>query len=349
MTGVHIRKRVTKGGERRYDVRYRRGGRGYPVEHGGTFKREADAKERLKLVAGELAAGRDPKDALRPKPPSAERTGKFIAEAYKASRIDLVDFPDGHLYRFVDFFGDRVLEDQTWADVQAWVNKNTDLKPSSLKKYLQTVKLIFDFADLDVNPARDRRVRLPRVVHEEIVPPTGKQVLALLDRLARRTRLAVVTMEQTGMTIGEIVSLAWGDVDVAGNQFRLKRANVKGQIASRARWVQVPAWLMELVADTCPLEDRTIARQVFQRLTDNKVRADMTSACQEAGIPHFSPHDLRHRRISLWHGQGIPARQLADRAGHSKASMSLDLYSHVMPDDEIAQNLLLTALEVSRP
>jgi hypothetical protein len=29
--------------------------------------------------------------------------------------------------------------------------------------------------------------------------------------------------------------------------------------------------------------------------------------------PHFHPHDLRHRRISLWHHQGIPARQLAER------------------------------------
>ena len=35
---------------------------------------------------------------------------------------------------------------------------------------------------------------------------------------------------------------------------------------------------------------------------------------------------------------GIPARVLAERAGHSKPSMSLDVYSHVMPLDEIPED-----------
>ncbi|MBA3736553.1 MAG: hypothetical protein H0W90_15395 [Actinobacteria bacterium] len=48
-----------------------------------------------------------------------------------------------------------------------------------------------------------------------------------------------------------------------------------------------------------------------------------------------STHDLRHRRISLWHQSGVPARELAERAGHARPSMSLDVYSHVMAADEV--------------
>ena len=33
--------------------------------------------------------------------------------------------------------------------------------------------------------------------------------------------------------------------------------------------------------------------------------------------------------------RGVPARELAERAGHSRPSMSLDVYSHVMPTDEL--------------
>ena len=44
---------------------------------------------------------------------------------------------------------------------------------------------------------------------------------------------------------------------------------------------------------------------------------------------------LRHRRISLWHFNGVPARELADRSGHSKPSMSLDVYSHLIVPDEV--------------
>ena len=57
-------------------------------------------------------------------------------------------------------------------------------------------------------------------------------------------------------------------------------------------------------------------------------------ACRNAKIPLYSPHDLRHRRGSMWHASGTPARKFVERMGHSKASMSLDVYTHVMPPDE---------------
>ena len=47
-----------------YAVRYRLGGRAYPVVHAGTFKTLREAKVRRALVAGEIAHGRDPADLL---------------------------------------------------------------------------------------------------------------------------------------------------------------------------------------------------------------------------------------------------------------------------------------------
>jgi integrase len=119
---------------------------------------------------------------------------------------------------------------------------------------------------------------------------------------------------------------------VAENQLRLRRRNVKGSTSTRARWVQVPGWLMELICDLCPIEDRTADRRVFVGLSADAMRNAMGRACRTAGLPMFSPYDLRHRRLSLWHHQGVPAKQLAARAGHAKASMTLDTYSHVLTD-----------------
>jgi integrase len=79
-------------------------------------------------------------------------------------------------------------------------------------------------------------------------------------------------------------------------------------------------------------EDDPVLFEVVLRI-DRKPGLGAVSRPQAAGIPHFHPHDLRHRRISLWHHQGIPARQLAERAGHSRPSMSLDVYSHVLMDE----------------
>jgi integrase len=71
-------------------------------------------------------------------------------------------------------------------------------------------------------------------------------------------------------------------------------------------------------------------------------------ACRAAGVPFYSPHDLRHPRGSLWHAAGMPARALAERMGHSKASMSLDVYTHVMPPEEIGADDLLPLLTERR-
>jgi integrase len=85
-------------------------------------------------------------------------------------------------------------------------------------------------------------------------------------------------------------------------------------------------------------------RKVFQGITEASANQAMTRACQSAGTGHFHPHDLRHRRITLWHQSGVPARELAERAGHSKP-MSLDVYSHVMPADEVSDKCLLALIE----
>ena len=101
---------------------------------------------------------------------------------------------------------------------------------------------------------------------------------------------------------------------------------------------------MDAIEDTCPLEDRTAERLVFQGLNYSSARQAISRACRLAKIPNYTPHDLRHRRITLWHQAGVPARELAERAGHSKPSMSLDIYTHVMPVKEVPEERFTAVL-----
>jgi integrase len=87
---------------------------------------------------------------------------------------------------------------------------------------------------------------------------------------------------------------------------------------------------MDAIEATCPPEDRVPDRRVFPRLTEVAAWKAMDGASKAARVPHYHPHDLRHRRISLWHLGRVPAREIADRVGHAQTSMTLDRYSHVM-------------------
>jgi integrase len=325
--------------------RYRLGGRDYPLVHGGSFKTQREALERRNLIAGEIAAGRNPKETLRamltPVVPVKAETLAEIAPRYETSReIDMADIRPvrSHLRRITAWGGDRDPHSLIWQDAQEFVTylvASGGMKPASVRRYNDTFKLLLDFAGVDPNPARDGRIRLPRMVREEVNPPTGKQFLAILDKVMKRWVLPFMLQEQCGLHIKEVVTLAWGDVDVAERKIRLRFANVKGGWRDRARMVQVPDWLMEAIEETCPLEDRTAERRVFVGLEESAGRAAMARACRAAGIPHFSPKDLRHRRATIWHHGGLPARVLAERLGHSKPSMSLDVYSHTLDPGEV--------------
>ena len=60
MSSLTITTRRAKDGPR-YVVRYRLGGRTYPIVHAGSFRTLREAKSSRDFVAGELAAGRNPR------------------------------------------------------------------------------------------------------------------------------------------------------------------------------------------------------------------------------------------------------------------------------------------------
>jgi integrase len=332
MPSLTITTRKAKDGPR-YAVRYRLGGRAYPLVHAGSFTRLKDAKTRRDLVAGEIAAGRNPAELLRAmrEPPSV-RTFEQAAEAYRASRIDIGDETrknmHSHLLAMLPMFGDRDPASITAGDVQEWIG-SLGLKPSSVRRYMATLRLILDHANVDPNPARDSRVKLPKIETATVEPPSAAQIDAILDHSPPRWRLPLRTLEQTGMRIGELAALEWRDVDHAESRFRIRQ----GKTATARRWVVAPTWLMEEIAATCPPDDRVPERRVFVGFSADVAKNVMARACKAAGIPHFHPHDLRHRYASVKIAEGVPVTQLAAQLGHSKKSLTLDTYSHVLLDD----------------
>jgi integrase len=350
VASASITVRTTKHGKR-YAVRFRLGGRSYPVQHGGSFATMREARIRRDVVAGALARGENPADLLRAlSEPSQALTFATVAEwrdKFLASRIDIDDNTTKNyrsaLKKACERFGDRDPADLRADDVAGWVAELAEThKPGTVQLYLIALRLLLDYTGAEPNVARDPRVKLPKRVREEPTPPPAEHVLAILDAIHNPLRrLLFITLEQGGLRLGEAVGLRWADVDRAGLRLRLPRSATK---RDRARWVYLPEWLVEALEQTCPLEDRVPERRVFQGVTEASLYQTMLRACQTAGVPHYHPHDLRHRRITIWHQSGVPARELAERAGHSRPSMSLDTYSHVMPADEIGTDKFLPLL-----
>ena len=283
MPSASITRRRTKKKGPRYVVRYRLGGRTYPIRHAGSFTRERDAKVRLGFVAGELAAGRDPAVALAAlvNPPKVQTLADRF-DAFVTSRRD-VGPKTKALYRNARDKLAALLERDpstlTAADFQEWIGANSDLSPRTLAHYLSTVRQVVDFADVVPNPARSPKVKLPTDEQGEVEIPKGKEWRAIKQHASRRIVLALRLMEADGLRVSEAANLSYGDVDFAEGRIRVSRAKTKRRTSGQ-RWLPVPDELLDEMAALCPLEDRTSERRVFG-LSDHAIRKGLELACHK--------------------------------------------------------------------
>ena len=81
-----------------------------------------------------------------------------------------------------------------------------------------------------------------------------------------------------------------------------------------------------------PREDRDAAAPLFPGVSADRLRTAIARSCRPAGVPVFSPHDLRHRRISLLHRQGRTWAEISRLVGQRKLSVTADTYTHVLSD-----------------
>jgi integrase len=95
----------------------------------------------------------------------------------------------------------------------------------------------------------------------------------------------------------------------------------------------MPADLFAIVVDHLPArEDRDPDAPLFPIGSADRLRMAIARACRHAGVPVFSPHDLRHRRISLLHHQGMSWAEIGARVGQRNLSTTADTYTHVLMD-----------------
>ena len=190
---------------------------------------------------------------------------------------------------------------------------------------------MFDFAGIEPNPVRDKlRVRLPRGEFREPEPPSAEQVEAVHWLLPSKHRLALLWLEWSGARVSSIDTVKVGDYDEPRRRIRLRAAASK---TGRALWVDLPDVLAEAIERSLPpREDRDPEARLFASSGADAVRTSIAKACRAAAVPLWSPHDLRHRRISLLHRQGRTWAEIGALVGQRSLRVTSDTYTHVLVD-----------------
>jgi integrase len=62
----------------------------------------------------------------------------------------------------------------------------------------------------------------------------------------------------------------------------------------------------------------------------------VTEFARKNGFPGIGLHSLRHSHASQLLSSGTPITAVSDRLGHANSSVTLSIYSHVLPADKSA-------------
>jgi integrase len=163
----------------------------------------------------------------------------------------------------------------------------------------------------------------------------------------------------TGARRSELLGVRWSDVDLDAGRIRFGRTLVLDadgvyvltdgtKTTASARTVALdPATVERLRRHRVQvLEDRMAAGGawhdldlVFHRgdglpVSPPAVSQSFKRASKSAGLPRIRFHDLRHTHATLLLQSGEPVRTVSQRLGHASPTITMAIYSHVLPGDD---------------
>lgn len=149
--------------------------------------------------------------------------------------------------------------------------------------------------------------------------------------LPSKHRLAFLWLDWSGARVGSIDDTLASDYDEARGRVRLRAAVTKTR---RGVWVELHPALRDAIEATLgPREDRDPDARLFAGSGADALRTSIAKATRVAGVPLFSPHDLRHRRISLLHLRGVAWARIGEFVGQRSLKVTSDTYTHVLLDE----------------
>jgi integrase len=149
------------------------------------------------------------------------------------------------------------------------------------------------------------------------------------------------------MRLGEALAPQWGDVDFAARRIRVARGVSRGVVgppkSGRGRNIDMSlalrgvlqghlaaariAWMKR--GQPCP--DWVFVTGEGTLLDRNNVAKAFRRALKAAGLPHHSPHDLRHTFASLLLQDGVSLSHVQRMLGHADPRLTATLYGEWLP------------------
>jgi len=241
-------------------------------------------------------------------------------------------------------FGAKILARVRTGDIQRWVDARIQEKKRGGKATVKPATVVGEFVTLSAifrearkrgyvheNPCRG--ITLPRVNNKLTRCLTAEQERKLLAASSDCFRPLVQAALYTGLRLGELLDLRWGDVDF--ETAILTVLHGKGDKMRHIPMVPELAGILEEIPRAVS-EKGEASPYVFNnpdtatRWVDTKKQ--WARALRISAIREFRFHDLRHTFASRLAQRGVSLKAIQDLLGHADLKMTMR-YAHLAQND----------------
>lgn len=349
-----------------------------PITNGGMVyrKRVLGTIEELKTESQAQRAA----DALR-LTINAEQTPKSVSVAalvqhYRNEELSEANqgkaYSTKQAYEFylknwiVPRWGDLSLEDVKPVAVESWL-KSVRRSRGSKAKIRNIMSALFNHARryewTDRNPIAlvrqsAKRERIPEVLTEE-------ELQALIPQLSVRDRTLVLLDACTGLRVGELLALKWGDVDFENGLLHVTRSVVNqivGPCKTEASQKPVPldsflAQVLRQWRSGCSYnqnDDWVFASPLTKGQQpywpENLMKRGIRPAAKRAKIiKHISWHTFRRTFSTLLKANGEDIKTVQELLRHANSRITLDIYTQAVTPAKRAAQTKVVEMIVPKP
>lgn len=337
-------------------IHYQRIRRSKKIGKDEELARKVAEKIKAKLVLNELRV-----EKINKKPPTFKEHAHIWLEDYVKSTKRATTYQryrsmlDLHVLPFLGGFAmDQIKRSDVRNALLSIYQKG--LSKSTVSTARNVISGTFDYAIddeiLDFNPCSGILKKLgldPRLEREPVRPLTPEEVSLFLETCKKHQRKwhpFFLCAFRTGLRLGELLALEWGDVDFSGRFIHVQRSFRNGRTTrtknKKSRRVDMSNQLCTGLKALYTVRKKealksgaALAEVVFHTdekpTSQNTIRNIWKRVLKKAGLRNCRFHDIRHTFASLLLSQGESPVYVKDQLGHSSIQMTVDIYGHLIP------------------
>ena len=236
------------------------------------------------------------------------------------------------------------------------IRSGDKLSATSTNMMLSVLNLAFEYACdmeyLEENPCvRVRRTKAEAKKIEAFTIEEQRAIEAEISKSDDKRLHGILLCLYTGLRIGELLGLTWGDVDfdrgvikITKTVYREKDDNGAWNLCvdtpktkASDRVIPLPEYITEMLHQdlASALSPYVVDNKKGERMSIRSYQYLFEKLTERAGVRKLNFHALRHTFATRAIECGMDIKTVADIMGHQNASITLNRYAHCMLDHKM--------------